>query len=92
VLLADHAGSKELWSPLVHLTCANTFMPSLQIAEAPASMSVKACEASFTVKADIAKERDSISAKLMELHSNFGEYERKTAREIPVVALRKNTG
>jgi deazaflavin-dependent oxidoreductase (nitroreductase family) len=35
-------------------------------------------------------ERRRIYAKQVELHPNFGDYERKTPRVIPVVALRKN--
>jgi deazaflavin-dependent oxidoreductase (nitroreductase family) len=35
-------------------------------------------------------ERDAIYAKQVEVRPRFGEYEGKTARVIPVVALRKN--
>jgi deazaflavin-dependent oxidoreductase (nitroreductase family) len=38
------------------------------------------------------EERDRIYTRQVELHPYFGDYERKTARVIPVVALRKNTG
>ena len=34
-------------------------------------------------------ERDNVYANQVELHPNFGDYERKTDRVIPVVALRR---
>lgn len=35
-------------------------------------------------------ERDSIYAKQVALHANFGDYERRATRVIPVVALKRN--
>ncbi len=36
-------------------------------------------------------ERDTIYARQVGLHSNFGDYERRATREIPVVALTRNS-
>jgi F420H(2)-dependent quinone reductase len=38
------------------------------------------------------EERDRIYARWVEMNPQFGEYERNTARKIPVIALQRRKG